>query len=95
MSEKLPQFTTPVHLRSLDDEAKRKIRALLRYGDVREISKRCNFVTYNQVSNVLRGVSENDRVWKQTLEYLDGLQTTDISGRLVDLIQSEKDTEAA
>ena len=91
MPEKIPQLSNPIHLRSLDDEAKEKIRGLLRYGDVTEISKRCDFITYNQVSNVLRGVSENDRVWKVTLEYLNELETTDISGRLSDMIHSEKE----
>jgi len=93
MSEKLPQLPTTIHLRSLDNESKENIRALLRYGDLKEISERCDFVTYNQVSNVLRGVSENDRVWKITLEYLNELESTDLSGRLVEMIR--KETEAA
>lgn len=90
MSNNNPPNANHVHLRSLDDESKKKIRALLRYGDVLEISKRCDFITYNQVSNVLRGVSENDRVWKITLEYLNELVTADISKELADMINEKE-----
>lgn len=80
-----------IHLRDLDKNTKIRIRSLLRYGDVEEISKRCDFITYNQVSNVLRGVSENDRVWKITLEYLNERCSIAVCDTLFNLIKPDKE----
>lgn len=91
MSKITPQNTNRINVRTLDEPAKEKIRSLLRYGDILKISKRCEDVGYEQVSKVIRGVSNNDNVWKTTLEYLDEIETNNISGKIVRMIRGERE----
>lgn len=86
--------TKSIKIRTITDDAKKRIRELLRHGDLGQIAIRCSWITYRQVSNVIHGRSENDEVWKVAIEYLNDLEDVEIDARLADYI-TEGETEAA
>ena len=86
--------TKVLKIRTINDDAKNRIRELLRHGDLGKIAVRCSWITYRQVSNVIHGRSENDKVWKKAIEYLNELEDVEIDARLADHI-TEGETEAA
>lgn len=60
---------------------KEEITNMLRYGDVGKIAVRTNY-SYQYVSRVLRGESDNDEVWAIAAEYLNSLPKIKLDRRL-------------
>lgn len=93
MSKKTAHNTNSINPRTLDKATKKRIRSLLRRGDMVKIAKRCN-LTSAQISNVIRGISVNDDVWRETMQYIDNLPKIEVDDRLAEYI-TEGETEAA
>jgi hypothetical protein len=84
MSKKETNETKLISIRDLTVSDKGRIRELLKYGDAGKIAVKVSHITYQQVINVLSPThpTDNDRVWKAAIEYLNSLPEVEIDARL-------------
>lgn len=83
-SQKGTKETKAIVIRDLTINHKDRIRDLLKYGDAGKIAVRVSHIGYQQVINVLspNHPTDNDRVWKAAIEYLNSLPKVEVDARL-------------
>lgn len=72
-----------IPIRQLDRE---RMRGLLRYGDIGKIAIKTPY-HYQYVSQVIRDLRDNDKVWEAVATYLDELPKVRLSKRLSNQIR--------
>lgn len=80
--------TTRIDPRDLNADQKKRIKGMLKHGDVGKITVRCS-VGYKRVSEILRNGEDHPEVWKETIDYLDNLPKVEVSSRLAKVISME------
>lgn len=80
--------TTRINVRDLGPDDKKKIKELLRYGDVGKIAVRCT-IGYQRVSDVISKELDHDQVWIAALLYFKSLPEAELDGRLESYLNEE------